>query len=111
VIIHQIGAPTGMGPGVAAQELSGTIDNPNAGPAYVSFTASIAGVVNPSTGTPVVGCDETDFTINLPDVVVAQALPGNTTAWSGPSIEFVNKPGVDQDACKGAKVNIDYTVS
>ena len=32
-------------------------------------------------------------------------------SWTGATIKFNNKAGVNQNACKGATVNLTYTVS
>jgi hypothetical protein len=111
VEILQTGTPTGMGPGVAAQDLKGTIKNDNTGPAHVnSITADISRVTSRTTGTTADGCDSSDFHINNPTTIAYDAAADDTTEWSGPSIEFVNKIS-NQDACKNVTVTIAYTVS
>ncbi|MCW2808847.1 MAG: hypothetical protein JWQ93_2802 [Marmoricola sp.] len=109
VIIRQTSSVADIAP-AETRSLSGTIDNPNAGQAYVtSITASIASVVDPTTGDPVTGCDKNDFVIGgLSGPYTAES--GNTTPWSGLTITFTDT-GVSQDACKGAKVNIAYVAS
>lgn len=100
-----------MYPGDSAQTLSGTFDNDNSGPIYVtSVTASIASVFQG--GSVAVGCDATDYTLASPVMTVGAEVPaGNLEGdWSGATIKFNNKASA-QDACKGATVNLAYTIN
>lgn len=98
-------------PGGAAQTLSGTFSNPNTGPVYVtSVTASIASVVSPTTGLVIVGCSAADYTLSGATMAVnAEALANDTSTWGGATIAF-NNTGANQDACKGAVVNLAYSI-
>ena len=101
-----------MYPGDTPQTLAGNFTNANEGPVYVgTVTAAIASVVD-SDGTPVVGCDATDYTLAAPAMTVDAEVPvgTGTGAWSGATIQF-NDKATNQDACKGATVNLAYTVS
>ncbi len=104
VTVNQTSSVTGLAPGTPAQSLSGNFDNPNAGPVYVgSVTATV-------TGTNQAGCDATDYTIAGTAVVNAEVASGaGVGAWSGLTIAFNNKSGANQNACKGATVDIAYT--
>lgn len=104
VTVNQTSTVSGLRPGGAAQALSGTFDNPNSGPVYIgSVTAQV-------TGTDKVGCDATDYTVAGTATVNAQVAAGTGVgSWSGLTIAFNNKPATNQDACKGATVNISYT--
>lgn len=98
-------------PGGAAQPLSGTFSNPNDGPVYVtSVTASIASVVDPVLGLPIVGCTASDYTLaNALMAVGSEAVAADTSPWSGATLAF-NNTGANQDACKGARVNLAYAI-
>jgi hypothetical protein len=99
VVINQTSVVTAMGPGVAAQPLSGTFTS--AKPVYVSqVTASVTGTSN-------AGCTSSDFTIVQPTATNAEVTTGST--WGGGSIAFNNKPAVNQDACQNVTVDIAYT--
>ena len=102
---------TAMAPGDTAQSLNGTFLNENTGPVYVStVTASIASVF--VGGSAAVGCDATDYTLaNAVMTVNAEALANDTSTWTGATIKFNNKAGANQDACKGATVNLSYAIS
>jgi hypothetical protein len=106
IVVNQTSTVTGMAPGVAAQALSGNFDNANAGPVYVAaVTATV-------TGTDMPGCGVTDYTIAGTATVGAQVPAGTGVgSWSGLTIQFNNKAGVNQDACKNANVTIAYASS
>ncbi len=105
ITVNQSGSVSGLAPGLPAQALSGTFDNPNGGPVFV---ASVSAVVS---GTDKSGCTASDYTISgSPATVATQVASGSGVgAWSGISIAFNNKAGTNQDACKGATVSIAYT--
>lgn len=112
ITVNQDSVVTAMGPGVAAQPLSGDFDNPNAGPVYVtSVTVSIASITG---GGPT--CEATDYTLaNATSDVGAQVPAGtNVGSWGStdtPTIAFNNKAGENQDDCKNAVVNLAYTAN
>lgn len=104
ITVNQTSTVTAMAPGVAPQTLSGDFDNSNDGPVYVG---SVSATV---TGTDQAGCDADDYTIAGSAPVNAEVPSGTSVGtWSGLTIEFNNKPAVDQNACKGATVTIAYT--
>lgn len=112
VTVVQTSTVASMQPGDSAQTLSGNFTNPNSGPAYVgTVTAAIDSVDKASgvTGT----CDATDYTLANAAMTVNAEIPAGTAkgSWTGATIKFNNKSGVNQNACKGATVNLTYTVS
>jgi hypothetical protein len=109
---NQTSTLTAMYPGDSAQTISGDFDNPNPGPIFVStVTASIASVTKAS-GAPAGTCDATDFTLaNAIMTVNAQVASGTANgSWTGATIQFNNK-ATNQDACKGATVNLSYAIA
>jgi hypothetical protein len=99
VTINQTSVVTAMGPGVAAQALSGTFTT--AKPAHVAqVTAAVTTTSN-------VGCHAADFTIVQPAPTNAEVVTGGT--WGGGSIAFNDSATVNQDACQGVTVTIGYT--
>ena len=103
---------TAMYPGDSAQTLSGNFDNPNSGPIHVAtVTASISSVAK-AAGAPAGTCDATDFTLASATMTVNAEVPaGNAQgAWTGATIKFNNKSS-NQDACKGATVNLSYAIA
>ena len=111
VTIVQTSTVENLRPGGPAQTLSGNFTNPNDSPTYVaSVTASIASVTK-AVDAPAGTCDATDYTLAGETMAVNAEVPAGTAqgAWTGATIEFNNKPAVNQDACKGATVNFSYT--
>lgn len=111
ITVVQTSTVEAMAPGAAPQSLAGNFNNTNTGPVHVNtVTASIASVFQG--GVVAVGCDATDYTLTGAVMPAVQDVPGGTAqgAWSGATIEFNNKE-TNQDACKGAVVNLAYAVS
>jgi hypothetical protein len=101
-----------MYPGDSAQTISGNFNNTNSGPAYVgTVTASIASVTK-AVGAPAGTCDATDFTLASAAMTVNAEVPAGSAqgSWTGATIKFNNKAS-NQDACKGATVNLAYAIS
>lgn len=112
ITVNQTTVLTAMYPGDSPQTISGTFTNTNSGPVYVpSVTASIQSVVKAG-GAPVGTCDATDFTLASATATVnAQVASGTGVGtWTGPTIQFNNKAGANQDACKGATVTLGYAI-
>ncbi len=109
---NQTTTVSNMFPGDAPQTISGNFNNPNAGKVYVAtVTASIASVTkaaSAATGT----CDASDYTLSGAAMTVnAEVPPGSSMGgFTGAKIQFNNK-ATDQNACKGATVNLAYAIS
>ncbi len=102
-----------VSPGVPAQTLSGTFDNINGQPVRVSTVrVSIAKVIK-APGAAAGTCDASDFTLAHRSIKVGADVPSGrgTGSWTGGTVAFNNKPGVDQNACQGATVKLGYTTS
>ena len=102
-----------MYPGDSARTISGNFNNPNSGPVYVNtVTASIASVTK-AAGAPAGTCDATDYTLANATMTVNASVPAGSGqgSWTGATIKFNNKAGTSQDACKGATVNLSYTIA
>lgn len=112
LVVNQTTTLTAMYPGDSAQTISGNFDNPNSGPIYVgTVTASIASVTKAG-GAPAGTCDASDFTLASAGMTVnaeVAAGPGKG-AFTGATIKFNNKAS-NQDACKGATVNLAYAIA
>jgi hypothetical protein len=102
-----------VNPGAPAQTLGGTFDNRNGHAVHVSTVrVSIAKVVK-ARGAAAGSCDASDFTLTHRTIEVDADVPGGrgTGSWSGGTVAFDNKPGIDQNACQGATVKLRYTTS
>lgn len=111
LVVTQTSAPTDLAPGVPAETISGTVkNNSTTASAYVNtVTVSIASVyVN---GAVAVGCDATDYTLSNPQMTVAKDLTaGQSATFTGATLGFNDKT-TNQDACKGATVNLAYSTN
>jgi|1186.fasta_scaffold101955_2 hypothetical protein len=110
LVVQQTGTLTAMFPGDSPQTLSGNFDNPTGNLVRVNkVTASIASVTPVGAGT----CDATDYILSSPAMTVNAEIPDGTGQgnWTGATIQFRDKAGVNQDGCKGATVNLHYVVS
>lgn len=107
-------AITGLYPGQAAQTLSGTFNNTNSGPAYV--TALTATSYDIDSTHVSAGCTvaQGNYTLGGTAVVtghdVAVGSPAAGSSWTGLTITM-NNLGTNQDACKGAVVTVTYASS
>jgi hypothetical protein len=110
--VRQTSVVAGMGPGDVAQVLSGNFDNPNSGPVHVSTVTARIDSVTKDPGAVAGPCDASDYTLGGATMTVNAEVPaGNAKGtWSGATIKFNNKNTI-QDACKGATVNLAYTIA
>jgi hypothetical protein len=112
LVANQTTTLTAMYPGDTAQTISGNFNNPNSGPIQVAtVTASISSVTK-AVGAPAGTCDATDFTLASAAMTVNAEVPaGNAKgAFTGATIKF-NEKATNQDACKGATVNLAYAIA
>jgi hypothetical protein len=96
-----------MYPGDSAQTISGTFDNPNEGPTYVtSVTAAITGVAGGDGA-----CTAADYILDNEVMLVGAEVADGTGvgAWTGATLQF-NNTGANQDGCKNATVTLTYTI-
>ena len=109
ITANQTSPITNLHPGGTAQTLSGNFTNTNDGPTYVtSISVSVASVTPVGAGT----CIASDYVIAGSPIAVGTDIPAGTNvgAWTGATINFVNK-ATNQDGCKGATVNLAYTIN
>ena len=102
-----------VGPGQAPQTLSGSFDNRNARAIHVGTVRASIAAVTKAPGAAAGTCDAGDFTLAHRTMTVGADVPSGAGAgaWSGATIAFNDKPGVDQNACQGATVKLRYTTS
>jgi len=107
ITVKQTSTITGLFPGGPAQNLSGNFDNPNTSPIQVATVS--ATVTSTSAGA---SCGPGNYVITGSPKTVNASVPAGTGvgAWSGMTIAML-ETGINQDACKGATVNIAYTAS
>ena len=104
---------TAMYPGDGAQTISGKFNNTGSSPVWVATVTASIGTVTQAAGAPVGTCNSTDFTLTDTVVTVNAEVPAgnNMGAWTGPTIKFNDKGAINQDACKGATLVLNYTAA
>jgi len=112
ITANQTSTVTSMGPGDSAQTLSGDFTNTNSGPVYVTSVVASISSVTKAVGAPSGTCDATDYTLANATMAVGAEVPAGTGvgSWSGATIKF-NDKATNQDACKGATVNLAYVIN
>lgn len=104
VNVTQTSVIADLRPGGAAQNIEGTFDNLNDAPTYVtSVTVAITSVTG---GAGL--CSAADYTLTGAVMAVGAVVDDGDT-WGGATIQF-NNTASNQDGCKGATVNLGYTV-
>ncbi len=115
VTITQTSAISGLVPGGPASAIDFSVTNPGTGPETIAAVAITVSSVTKALGAPAGTCDATDFTITAPTFAATAIAAGATTPFTGAStgaqIVMVNKVATNQDACKGATVNLAYAAS
>ena len=107
--VNQNSVVTGMGPGVAAQDLNGDFTNNGTTAAHVATLTAEIGAITGADG----ACTADDYVITGSPMTVDAVIPPTGVpagAWSGATIAFANSATVNQDGCKNADVAIVYTV-
>lgn len=111
ITVHQTTPATGLTPGGSGVTLAGTYDNPNTSPIHVEGLWASIGTITPAAGAVGV-CGPTNYVIG--GSVAASdvgAGPGyGQGSWSGLTVKMLDS-GVNQNACKGATVGINYTTT
>lgn len=109
LVVNQNSVVTGMGPGVAAQDLNGDFTNNGTTAAHVATLTAEIGAITGADG----ACTADDYVITGSPMTVNDVIPPTGVpagAWTGATIAFANSPTVNQDGCKNAAVAIVYTV-
>ena len=112
IVVNQTSILTGIAPGVAPQNLSGTFTNSGSVTVHVTTVSVVVSGTDKPTGTNNTGCTPADFKIaGTSTVTTADVLPNSTGgAWGGLTIEF-NNTAANQDSCKDSIVRLTYTAS
>lgn len=105
VDIAQTGSITGLYPGGPAQTISIEITNPN------SSAVTLTGVTASVSGTSDAGCTADDFSISGPVWGGGTIAGGAVQSASSATISMLDRAGVNQDACKGATINLAFAAS
>jgi hypothetical protein len=109
LVVNQTSVVSGMGPGVAAQDLAGDFTNNGTTTSHVASLSAEIGDITGADG----ACTADDYVITGSPMTLDQEIPPTGVpagAWDGAAIAFANNPNVNQDGCKNADVAIVYTV-
>ncbi len=110
VSVTQTSSNTGLYPG-SSIALGGTISNNTTTPVKV---ASVTGTVTSVDAThAAAGCNAGDYSVTGTSSITGAgsvAGGGGTQSWSGLSLQMTNSAS-NQDACKGATVNVSYSAN
>jgi hypothetical protein len=104
VTVAQNGAISNLYPGGAAQDVGFTITNGSAAPVQVQK------VLLAVTGTDKAGCTAADFTVTNAQVD-AQVDGNDFAAFTNGATIKMNNLATNQDACKGAIVDLSFTMA
>jgi hypothetical protein len=118
VTVTQVSAPSNLAPGIPAGAVSASVSNLGGSSAVKvsQLLVSIAGVTK-AAGAPAGTCSASDYAVGGTNPMTAGAATlatsgaAATTTFTGATLSFVDDPAVNQDACKGATVNLSYTAS
>jgi hypothetical protein len=113
IVANQASAITSLDPGGPYETISGTFSNSNTSAVYVTNVVGSISQVIKATGAPSGTCDASDYTLTNATMSVGAEVPPGTGvgSWAGAQIRFNDKPGVNQDACKGATIALSYVVN
>lgn len=109
LLVTQTAAPTNLAPGVAPGGISVDVKNQAANDVVVNqVVVSIASVTG-----GLGACSAADYTLAGATMTngAGSLAAGATVAFSGATLGFNSDPLNSQDGCKGATVNLAYTVS
>jgi|tagenome__1003787_1003787.scaffolds.fasta_scaffold20077380_2 hypothetical protein len=111
VIIEQSGSVLGLTPGGKPQALDFTIRNPANGTQYVSAIKVTLASVSKDGVTPAVGCSVDDFVLVQPNAINLAVPAGRTAVPASGGTIAMKETGQNQDACKGAGVNLTFATA
>lgn len=111
LFVEQTSTIAGMFPGDAPQTITGKVTNNAGNSAFVgTVTAKLVSVTQAADAKGV--CTIGDYTLTNDAMLVNKDVATKAgVVFSGAKIQFNNKPEANQDGCKGATVNLSYTVS
>ncbi len=109
--VIQTSVMEGLAPGIVPVAITGIVwNNSTESTVITAVDVEIIGVRTGPGSVPGV-CDPSDYVLLNSQMPVGQTLaPGGSTAFEGATIGFSNK-STNQDACKGATIELLYTAN
>lgn len=103
-------AGAALSPNGPTQTFTFTVTNPGSGvQKLTNITAAVAGT-NGAAWTSVAGCSKDDFTVGSPSFTATE-IPSNGFITGTVTLQMIDRPGTNQDGCKGATVPLHFAAS
>lgn len=99
-----------LSPGGPTQSVSFTVNNPGSGVQKVNAVAVTVADEDGILWDSGAGCSHADFAITANTLVATELLSG-TSANGAVTLQMINRPGVDQNGCKGVEVPLHFVAS
>ena len=99
-----------LSPNGPTQTVTFVVTNPGTG---VQKLSAVAATVADTTGgawTAVSGCSAADFTVGTPAFTITE-IPASGTVTGTVTLQMIDRPGIDQNGCKGATVPLHFAAS
>ncbi|WP_258803041.1 hypothetical protein [Pseudarthrobacter sp. NS4] len=102
------GAP--LSPNGPTQTATFTVTNPGTGVQKLSTVAVTVAATDGSAWTAVNGCSAADFTVGSPNFTATE-IPAGGEVTGTVTLQMIDRPGVNQDGCRGATVPLHFSAS
>ena len=102
------GAP--LSPNGPTQTATFTVTNPGTGVQKLTNVAVTVAGTDGSAWTAVKGCSDLDFAVGTPSFTATE-IPANGTVTGTVTLQMIDRPGINQDGCKGATVPLHFSAS
>ncbi|MEV7135661.1 hypothetical protein AB0N24_22580 [Arthrobacter sp. NPDC093128] len=99
-----------LSPNGPTQTFTFVVTNPGTGVQKLSAVDATVATTTGAAWTAVSGCSAADFAVGTPAFTIAE-IPANGTATGTVTLQMIDRPGVNQDGCKGATVPLHFAAS
>ncbi|MBT2538301.1 hypothetical protein [Arthrobacter sp. ISL-69] len=99
-----------LSPNGPTQTFTFVVTNPGTGVQKLSAVAATVAATDGTAWTAVANCSAADFTVGTP-TFTATEIPANGTVTGTVTLQMIDRPGVNQDGCKGATVPLRFAAS
>lgn len=99
-----------LSPNGPTQTATFTVTNPGTGVQKLSdVEVTVAGTTG-AAWTAVAGCSADDFAVGVPDFEVTEIAAGGSVTGTV-TLQMIDRPGINQNGCKGATVPLHFAAS
>jgi hypothetical protein len=99
-----------LSPNGPIQTATFTVTNPGTGVQKLTNVAVTVAGTDGTVWTEVAGCSALDFAVGKPSFTATE-IPAKGTVTGTVTLQMVDRPGVNQDGCKGATVPLHFAAS